>query len=58
MPLCETNNILQKALSTEDKWMSLLQSFVFSQLWFWQGITFNKHMLIAPLRYPFTLIYS
>lgn len=51
--------ILHKTHSAPDRKMSQCYSGLhFCQLRLWQGITFNKSMLIASQRYPFTLIYS
>lgn len=51
--------ILHKMLSAADRKMSQCYSGLhFCQLRLWQGITFNKSVLIASQRYPFTLIYS
>lgn len=51
--------ILHKTHSAADRKMSQCYSGLhFCQLRLWQGITFNKSMLIASQRYPFTLIYS
>lgn len=50
--------ILHKAHSAADRKMSQCYSGLhFCQLRLWQGITFNKSMLIASHRHPFTLIY-
>lgn len=51
--------MLHKTHSAADRKMSQCYSGLhFCQLRLWQGITFNKSMLIASQRYPFTLIYS